>query len=272
MAPDRSGLERQAMSDIVLATSGLSKRFGALAVANDIDLELAVGERRAIIGPNGAGKTTLVGLLSGILQPDRGTITLLGRDITGERPDRRVKSGLVRTFQVSSLFRNLTVLENVYLAVSEHAGASWRMWRAAVRHRDILERAEQVIVHLGLGDDRHRRISEIAYGRQRLVEIAIALSLEPKVLVLDEPAAGIPSDQAIRLLEVIEFLPSDMAIIMIEHDMQIVRRFAAIVTVLVAGTILMTGSPQEVMSAEEVRSVYLGHSGHARFTAASFGA
>jgi branched-chain amino acid transport system ATP-binding protein len=260
------------MSDVVLATRGLSKRFGALAVANDIDLELRAGERRAIIGPNGAGKTTLVALLSGILRPDRGTISLLGRDVTGERPDRRVKSGLVRTFQVSSLFRNLTVLENVYLAVSEHAGASRHMWRAAVRHRDVLDRAEQVIAQLSLADDRHRKISEIAYGRQRLVEIAIALSLEPKVLVLDEPAAGIPSDQAVRLLEVIELLPRDMAIVMIEHDMQIVRRFASVVTVLVAGTILMTGSPNEVMSADEVRSVYLGQSGHARFAADSFGA
>jgi branched-chain amino acid transport system ATP-binding protein len=181
------------MSDVVLATRGLSKRFGALAVANEIDLELRAGERRAIIGPNGAGKTTLVALLSGILRPDRGTISLLGRDVTGERPDRRVKSGLVRTFQVSSLFRNLTVLENIYLAASEHAGASRHMWRAAARHRDVLERAEQVIAQLRLADDRHRKISEIAYGRQRLVEIAIALSLEPKVLVLDEPGREFPA-------------------------------------------------------------------------------
>jgi branched-chain amino acid transport system ATP-binding protein len=146
------------------------------------------------------------------------------------------------------------------------------MWRAAAHHREVLERAEQMIAQLGLVDDMHRRISEIAYGRQRLVEIGIALCLEPKVLVLDEPAAGIPSDEAARLLEVIELLPADMTIMLIEHDMQIVRRFATEVTVLVAGTVLMTGSPQDVMSNDEVRSVYLGQSGHARFQATAFGA
>jgi branched-chain amino acid transport system ATP-binding protein len=260
------------MSGIVLSTKGLSKRFGALVVADDINLALRRGERRAMIGPNGAGKTTFVGLLCGALRPDDGTITLLDRDITAEPTHRRVKAGLVRTFQVSSLFRSLTVLENVYLAASEHLGVARRMWRAAAHHREVLERAEQMIAQLGLVDDMHRRISEIAYGRQRLVEIGIALCLEPKVLVLDEPAAGIPSDQAARLLEVIELLPADMTIMLIEHDMQIVRRFATEVTVLVAGTVLMTGSPQDVMSNDEVRSVYLGQSGHARFQATAFGA
>jgi branched-chain amino acid transport system ATP-binding protein len=225
-----------------------------------------------MIGPNGAGKTTFVGLLCGALRPDDGTITLLDRDITAEPTHRRVKAGLVRTFQVSSLFRSLTVLENVYLAASEHLGVARRMWRAAAHHREVIERAEQMIAQLGLVDDMHHRISEIAYGRQRLVEIGIALCLEPKVLVLDEPAAGIPSDQAARLLEVIELLPADMTIMLIEHDMQIVRRFATEVTVLVAGTVLMTGSPQDVMSNDEVRSVYLGQSGHARFQATAFGA
>jgi branched-chain amino acid transport system ATP-binding protein len=260
------------MSGVVLSTRGLSKRFGALVVADDINLALRRGERRAMIGPNGAGKTTFVGLLCGALRPDDGAIMLLDRDITAEPTHRRVKAGLVRTFQVSSLFRSLTVLENVYLAASEHLGVARRMWRAAAHHREVLERAEQMIAQLGLVDDMHRRISEIAYGRQRLVEIGIALCLEPKVLVLDEPAAGIPSDQAARLLEVIELLPADMTIMLIEHDMQIVRRFATEVTVLVAGTVLMTGSPQDVMSNDEVRSVYLGQSGHARFQATAFGA
>jgi branched-chain amino acid transport system ATP-binding protein len=260
------------MSGVVLETRGLSKRFGALVVANDINLALRRGERRAMIGPNGAGKTTFVGLLSGALRPDDGTVVLLNRDITAEPMHRRVKAGLVRTFQVSNLFRSLTVLENVYLAAGEHLGATRQMWRAAPHYRGVLERAEQVIAQLGLVDDMHRKISEIAYGRQRLVEIGIALCLEPKVLVLDEPAAGIPSDQVVRLLEVIELLPADMAIMLIEHDMQVVRRFATNVTVLVAGTILMTGSPQEVMSNDQVRSIYLGQSGHARFQANAFGA
>jgi branched-chain amino acid transport system ATP-binding protein len=255
------------MNEIVLTASGLTKSFGALLVASDIDLELRSGERRALIGPNGAGKTTLVGILSGTLRPSHGKISLLGRDITHERPDRRVKAGLVRTFQISSLFRNLTVLENVYLAASEHLGAARHMFRAAYHHRKVMERAEAVVGMLGLSDEAHSRVAEIAYGRQRLVEIAIALCLEPKVLVLDEPAAGIPTDQTSLLLDVIEKLPSNIAILMIEHDMQIVRRFAASVTVLVAGTVLTTGSPQEVMADQRVRSVYLGQTGHERFTA-----
>jgi ABC-type branched-subunit amino acid transport system ATPase component len=250
------------MSDVVLTASGITKRFGALVVANDINLDLHAGERRALIGPNGAGKTTFVGILSGTLQPNGGTISLLGRDITHERPDRRVKAGLVRTFQISNLFRNLTVLENVYLAASEQLGASRHLFRAASHHRDVMQRAEEVVTLLHLSDQAHRRVSEIAYGQQRLVEIAIALCLEPKVLVLDEPAAGIPADQARLLLDVIEKLPPDIAILMIEHDMQIVRRFATSVTVLVAGAVLMTAPPREVMANEQVRAIYLGHTEH----------
>jgi len=260
------------MSGIVLSTLRLTKRFGALVVASDIDLELRVGERRALIGPNGAGKTTFVGMLSGTLRPDSGTISLLGRDITGERPDRRVKAGLVRTFQISSLFRNLSVLENVYLAASEHLGAARHMLRPAAHHRDVVERAEEALLSLGLADDMHSKVSEIAYGRQRLVEIAIALCLAPKVLVLDEPAAGIPAAQSRLLLDAIDRLPRDIAILMIEHDMQIVRRFATSVTVFVSGSVLMTASPQEVMSDERVRSVYLGQSGHERFASNVLGA
>jgi branched-chain amino acid transport system ATP-binding protein len=261
------------MNEVVLATRGLSKRFGALLAADSIDLTLQRGERRAMIGPNGAGKTTFVGLLCGALRPGGGTIALMGRDVTAEPMHRRVKAGLVRTFQVSSLFRHLTALENVYLAAAEHFGISGHMGRAARHHPQVMARAEEVINELGLTDDIDRRVSEIAYGRQRLIEIAIALCLEPKVLVLDEPAAGIPSDQVARLLEVIDRLPADMAIMLIEHDMQVVRRFATEVTVLVNGAILMTGSPEEVMSDERVRAIYLGRSRHEHASArAPFGA
>jgi branched-chain amino acid transport system ATP-binding protein len=260
------------MSDVVLATNGLTKRFGALVAANSINFAVQAGERRALIGPNGAGKTTFVGLLSGTLRADAGTISLMGRDITRERSDRRVKSGLVRTFQISSLFRSLSVLENAYLAVSENLGTAREMLRAASHYPDVMSRAEEVVTTLGLSADMHRKVSEIAYGRQRLVEIAIALCLRPKVLVLDEPAAGIPSDQAALLLDVINKLPANIAILMIEHDMQVVRRFANKVTVFVGGAVLMTGTPAEVMSNEHVRSVYLGQSGHDRFTSNSFSA
>ena len=256
------------MTGPVLAVKNLQKRFGAFVVTDDISLELAAGARHALIGPNGAGKTTLVSLLSGVLRPNAGTVTLSGTDITYEAVAKRVKLGLVRTFQVSSLFRDLTVLENVFLAVCEQRGGSLNLLVPAIRHTALLERANEVIAQLGLADDRHRKIAEIAYGRQRLVEIAIGLILEPKVLLLDEPAAGIPSSEVSYLLKAIERLPANIAILMIEHDMQIVKMFATEVTVLVAGRVLMAGSPHDVMTSDNVRSVYLGQSGEARFAAA----
>jgi branched-chain amino acid transport system ATP-binding protein len=249
-----------------LVASGLCKSFDALKVTDNVSLRLPAGARHALIGPNGAGKTTFVQLLSGVLRPDSGRVSLMGADITFSSQRHRVKRGLVRTFQVTSLFRGLTVLENVFLAVSEHRGASRQMIRAAGRQRELLTRSETIIAQLGLGNDMHRKIAEIAYGRQRLVEIAIALSLEPKVLLLDEPAAGIPTKEVSLLLDAVERLPSDIAILMIEHDMHVVRRFATEVTVLVNGAVLMSGSPHEVMSSEQVRTVYLGQSGHERFT------
>ncbi len=253
------------MSAFALETIDLCKSFDALHVSKNINLRLPTGARHALIGPNGAGKTTFVQLLSGVLRSDRGQIFLMGEDITFASKRRRVKLGLVRTFQVTSLFRGLTVLENVYLAESEHVGVSQQMIRAAGTRRELLARAEATIAQLGLGEDMHRKIAEIAYGRQRLVEIAVALSLEPKVLLLDEPAAGIPTKEVSILLDAVDRLPRDIAILMIEHDMHVVRRFASEVTVLVNGSVLMTGSPRDVMSSDEVRTVYLGQSGHQRF-------
>jgi branched-chain amino acid transport system ATP-binding protein len=253
------------MSTLALEARGLNKAFGALKVTTDVGLRLAPGARHALIGPNGAGKTTLVHILSGVVRPDSGAIEVFGHDVTAEDPARRVKRGLVRTFQVSSLFPRLTVLENVFLAVSEHAGASLNLWSAAGRKADLLARSEAILEQLKLSGDRSRRVSEIAYGRQRLVEIAIALALEPKVLLLDEPAAGIPSGEVGVLLDAIESLPKEIAILMIEHDMQMVRRFASEVSVLVHGRMLMAGSPRDVMSSPEVRAVYLGTTGQARF-------
>ena len=246
------------MTALALEARGLRKRFGALVVTDGIDLSLVPGARHALIGPNGAGKTTLVNLLSGVLRPDAGSISVFGREITSEDPARRTKRGLVRTFQVSSLFPRLTVLENIFLAVSEHAGAGFDLWRSAGHQRHLLERSEAILGRLRLLDDIERPVSEIAYGRQRLVEIAIALALEPKVLLLDEPAAGVPISETDLLLDAVASLPDDIAILMIEHDMQMVRRFATSVSVLVHGRVLMTGPPAEVMASPEVRSVYLG--------------
>ncbi len=246
-----------------LEARGLAKRFGALVVTDDVTLKVPVGARLALIGPNGAGKTTLIGLLTGLLRPDAGTVVLNGRDVTSLAPALRVKQGLVRTFQINNLFRGLTILENVFLAVSEHAGMSFSMLRPAGRCKKLVERAEQILETLGLTDVRHQAITDVSYGRQRLVEIAIALSLDPKVLLLDEPAAGIPGNEVARLLDTIARLPKELAILLIEHDMHVVRQFAQEVMVLVAGRMLMTGSPQDVMASSEVRAVYLGGSGKA---------
>ena len=255
------------MSAPVLEATGLKKRFGAITVLDGVSLRLQPGARHALIGPNGAGKTTLVALLSGVLSADAGQIRLMGQDITGERPERRVQLGLARTFQINSLFRGLTVLENVYLAVSQRRGVAGRMAAPAGRQRAVVEEAERVLENLGLADDRLRRISEIAYGQQRLVEVAIALSLQPRVLLLDEPAAGVPERESARLLQLVERLPADLSVLMIEHDMHVVRRFAREVTVLAGGTVLMSGPPDQVMASPEVRMVYLGRSGYERFAA-----
>jgi branched-chain amino acid transport system ATP-binding protein len=253
------------MSASALEATGLQKSFGALKVTDDVRLRLEAGSRTALIGPNGAGKTTLVGLLSGTIRPDAGRISLHGRDITRDALAFRVKQGLVRTFQVSSLFAKLTVLENVFLAISENEGASYDLWRPAGRRRDLIERAEGILERLHLADRRHRRVTEVPYGAQRLLEIAIALALEPKVLLLDEPAAGIPTDEVGVLLDAVAGLPPDIAILMIEHDMHVVRRFATEVYVLVHGRVLAVGPPAEVMASPEVRAVYLGASGQSRF-------
>lgn len=253
------------MSVLALEATGLHKSFGALKVADDVGLRLAAGARTALIGPNGAGKTTLVGLLCGTIRPDEGLISLHGRDITRDGLASRVKRGLVRTFQVSSLFTKLTVLENIFLAVSENIGASGDLWRPAGRRRELIERAEAILDRLHLADIRHRRVAEIPYGAQRLLEIALALALEPKVLLLDEPAAGIPADEVDVLLDTVASLPPSIAILMIEHDMHVVRRFATEVYVLVQGRVLTVGPPVDVMASPDVRAVYLGASGQSRF-------
>jgi len=248
-----------------LEAAGLSKHFGALHVTRDVSLSLQHGARMALIGPNGAGKTTLVNLLTGVLKPDAGRLRLFGEDLTQASASRRTRRGLVRTFQISSLYTELTVFENVFIAVSECAGASFDLWRPAGKRIELLERTEALVERLHLHEDMHRKVSEIAYGRQRLVEIAIALAMKPKVLLLDEPAAGIPSNELHLLLGAIESLPAEIAVLMIEHDMEMVRRFATEVAVLVQGELLMSGTPKEVMSHSEVRAVYLGAAGTERF-------
>lgn len=252
-----------------LAAIGLRKAYGGLTVTDDVSLEIAPGARHALIGPNGAGKTTLVGLLSGVVKPDAGRMLLEGRDITPLSSTRRARLGLVRSFQVTSLFPNLTLIENLLLAVNERRRASFGLFRPLARRRDLIEAAERILEQLRLAAHRHERVARLAYGQQRLVEIGIALALEPRVLLLDEPAAGIPGAEVPLLLEAIASLPDDIALLIIEHDMQVVRQVASLVTVLVQGRVLTTGSPAEVMASPEVQAVYLGRSGVDRFAAAS---
>ena len=246
------------MSGYALEARALHKSFGMLVVTDGVDLKLKRGARHALIGPNGAGKTTLVGLLSGVLQPSSGQVLLNGQDVTALAPARRTRLGLVRTFQVTNLFPDMTVLENIYLAVSQHRGFGINLFKAAGRRRDVIDEAEALIARVKLTAQATRPVSELAYGQQRLIEVAIALALEPKVLLLDEPAAGIPTSELDLLLSAIDELDPDMTVLIIEHDMDLVRRIAREATVLVQGRVLIEGPIAEVMASEEVHRVYLG--------------
>jgi len=241
-----------------LDTRGLYKSFGALVVANDVNFRLECGARHALIGPNGAGKTTFVELVTGALRPTAGEIHLDGADITRLPQAARVKRGLVRTFQITALFRRLTALENVTLAICERQGIGGRLFRPAGHYRPAIEEAHALLERLGLEDEALRPVNQLAYGRQRLVEIAVSLALSPKVLLLDEPAAGVPSGESGTIIDTIERLPSDIALLIIEHDMDLVFRLAQRITVLVQGSILVEGPPAAIAADPEVRRVYLG--------------
>jgi branched-chain amino acid transport system ATP-binding protein len=246
-----------------LQTEKLCKSFGALTVAQNIDFRLEPGARHALIGPNGAGKTTFVNMLTGALAPTSGRILMNGQEITKTRQAARVGLGLGRTFQITSLFPRLPVLDNVALAIAERDGAANRMWKAAGRHHEIKDESMEVLGALGLADDAAAPAQDLPYGKQRLVEIAIALSLKPKVLLLDEPAAGVPSEESKKILANLERLPAGIAILIIEHDMDLVFRFAKHITVLVQGEVLTEGPPGEIARDRRVHQVYLGEQHHA---------
>ena len=246
----------------VLETQALCKSFGALTVADHIDFRLEAGARHALIGPNGAGKTTFVNMLMGAVRPTSGRILLGAEDVTRAPQAARVKKGLGRTFQVTSLFRSLPLVDNVALAVAERRGTAHKMWRPAAWHKDVRDESLELLSMLGLGDDAQVRVADLPYGKQRLVEIAIALGLRPKVLLLDEPAAGVPSEESNRILTTLDKLPADIAILIIEHDMDLVFRFARRITVLVQGQVLVEGPPTEIARDRRVHEVYLGEGQH----------
>ena len=245
-----------------LETRGLCKSFGALQVAASIDFRLEPGARHALIGPNGAGKTSFVNLVTGALPPSAGRIIVDGADVTELAQSARVKRGLARTFQINALFRRLSALENVTLAIAEREGVADDVLRPAGRHRRVIEEGFALLETLGLADDALTPVNTLAYGRQRLIEIAVALGLAPKVLLLDEPAAGVPSSETGIVAEFVERLPADIAVLIIDHDMDLVFRLARRITVMVEGRILVEGSPEAIASDPQVRQVYLGERAH----------
>jgi branched-chain amino acid transport system ATP-binding protein len=247
----------------VLSTRNLTKSFGSLAVAQELSISVPRGERYALIGPNGAGKTTLINLVTGMLRPDAGSIVLAEEDITALRPDARVKRGLARTFQINTLFPRLTALESVALAILERNNQSKAWWRSLPRYGEAIDEAFSILQSLHLGAHGHRPTRELAYGQQRLLEIALALATRPRVLLLDEPAAGVPKDESAELFAAISNLSAELTVLFIEHDMDVVFRFASRILVMVGGRILVEGTPQEIARDERVREVYLGRRRHA---------
>jgi branched-chain amino acid transport system ATP-binding protein len=245
-----------------LRTRGLSKHFGEFKANNDITLEFAPGRRHALIGPNGAGKTTLINLLTGVYAPTAGDVFLDDTCITGLAQHQRVKRGVTRTFQITTLFPGLTVLESVVLAINERKGRARTWWKTVASCRAEADEAMEILRSLRLERDADTETRALAYGKQRVVEIALALATRPSILLLDEPAAGIPAAESAELFSVLAGLPRDVTVLFIEHDMDLVFRFAERITVLVGGAVLVEGAPDEIARDQRVKEVYLGEADH----------
>jgi len=246
-----------------LQTFALDKRFGGIIAANGVSLTVEKGARHALIGPNGAGKTTLVNLLTGVLQPSGGRILLDGQEITHLRPHKRVKLGLSRTFQINQLFADLSPLETVGLAVCERRGLGGEWWRLIGSRGELVAEVAAILERFGLADVMDARTATLPYGKQRLLEIAVAIASQPSVLLLDEPAAGVPEDERHAILAIVEALPKDVTVLLIEHDMDLVFKFATFISVLVNGALFVEGTPEQIARDSRVREVYLGESAHA---------
>lgn len=242
----------------LLEVRDLDKRFGGLHVTRGVSFQVAAGERLALIGPNGAGKTTLVNQVSGVLRPDAGEIWLQGNDVTGHSQSQRVCAGLARTFQITTLAPHFAVQRQVGLALFEREGLSGRAWRNIDAYPVLQAESLALLDRLGLRQHAAVATEDLAYGEQRLVEIALALALRPKVLLLDEPMAGIPKGDGDRLLAALDSLPSELGVLIIEHDMDLVFRFASRILVLADGAVLADGTPDEIRRDPKVRAAYLG--------------
>jgi ABC-type branched-subunit amino acid transport system ATPase component len=242
----------------ILQTIGLEKRFGGIVAAHDVSLAVEKGARHALIGPNGAGKTTVINLLTGVLRPSAGHIMLEGRDITDVVPHERVRLGMARTFQINQLFLDLTPLESIGLVVSERLGTGAEWWRLVGTKSAVTEEIVEIVERFRLADVMHVRTAILPYGKQRLLEIALAFACRPRVLLLDEPAAGVPEAERHELLATIAALPAEVTVLLIEHDMDLVFSFADRISVLVNGTLFVDGAPDEVARDPRVKAVYLG--------------
>ncbi len=246
-------------TDTVLSAKGLVMKFGGITATNNVTLDLKKGARHALIGPNGAGKTTLINLLTGVLQPTSGQIILEGQDISQLAPHQRVRLGMVRTFQINQLFDTLTPLETLAMVVSQHHGLGNKWWQALGSNKQVTARCEQLLEQFHLTAVMAQETRVLAYGKRRLLEIAIALACEPRVLLLDEPVAGVPAGEREELLQTVAALPADVSVLLIEHDMDLVFSFAKRMTVLVNGTVLTEGDPEQIANDPQVKAVYLGH-------------
>ncbi len=249
------------MSAVVLETKGLVKRFGGVTATDDVSLRVEQGARHALIGPNGAGKTTLINLLTGVLEPTAGSIALMGEDITRLAQHKRVARGLVRTFQINQLFAELSPLQSIALTVTNQRGASGGWWRALGRDAAVAEDCDRLLRQFRLDDVMDRKTAVLPYGKRRLLEIAIAIACRPRVLLLDEPVAGVPEGERQEIFETIDALPADVSVLLIEHDMDLVFNFARTVSVLVNGGVFAEGDVQTISHDERVKAVYLGQ-GH----------
>jgi len=242
----------------LLYIDGLTKRFGGVVASDNIVLDVAAGELHAVIGPNGAGKTTLIGQLTGEIASEAGRIRFAGLDITALPTYRRSELGLARSFQITSLFLDFSALDNVALAVQAHAGHSFRFWRDARSEAQLRQPARAALARVGLAERAEVIVSSLSHGEHRQLEIAMALATRPRMLLLDEPMAGMGPEESARMVETLRELKGELTILLIEHDMEAVFALADRISVLVYGRVIATGAPESIRANEEVRQAYLG--------------
>jgi branched-chain amino acid transport system ATP-binding protein len=249
------------VADILLEVRGLTKRFGGLWATNAVDLDIPIGQTHAVIGPNGAGKTSLIAQLAGDLRPDAGAIRFAGEDVTHLPAPARSRRGLARSFQITSIFKDFTTLDNVALAVQAHAGHSFHFWRPARRERALREPAFEVLRSVGLAERADILAARLSHGEQRQLEIAMALATGPRLLLLDEPVAGMGAEESQRMIDFLRTLKGGQTLLLIEHDMDVVFALADRISVMVSGRIIASGRPDEIRANAEVRRAYLGEEG-----------